>query len=70
MSSDGQLVVVPVRTRPSLELGTPVSLFMSGEMAKRGDYDVSPDGKRFIAVVPGAETPVAVIQHWTPDDGR
>jgi Tol biopolymer transport system component/tRNA A-37 threonylcarbamoyl transferase component Bud32 len=70
LSSDGHLVAVPVRTRPSLELGTPVSLFMSGDMAKRGDFDVSPDGKRFIAVVPGSETPVAVIQHWTPDVGR
>jgi Tol biopolymer transport system component len=70
MSSDGHLVVVPVRTHPSLVLGTPVSLFMSGEMAKRADFDVSPDGKRFIAVVPGAEAPVAVIQHWTSDVGR
>jgi Tol biopolymer transport system component len=70
LSSDGRLVAVPVRTRPSLELGTPVSLFMAGEMAKRGDFDVSPDGKRFIAVVPGAEAPVAVIQHWIPDVGR
>jgi Tol biopolymer transport system component len=70
MSSDGHLVVVPIRTHPSLELGTPAPLFMSGEMAKRADFDVSPDGKRFIAVVPGAETPVAVIQHWTPDGGR
>jgi serine/threonine-protein kinase len=70
MSTDGHLVVVPVRTRPSLELGTPVSLFMSGEMAKRADFDVSPDGKRFIAVVSGAEAPVAVIHHWTSDVGR
>jgi Tol biopolymer transport system component len=70
LSSDGHLVAVPVRTRPSLELGTPVSLFMAGEMAKRSDFDVSPDGKRFIAVVPGAEAPVAMIQHWTSDVGR
>ena len=70
LSLDGDLVAVPVRTRPSLELGTPVSLFMSEEMAKWGDFDVSPDGKRFIAVVPGAEMPVAVIQHWTSDVGR
>ena len=70
MSSDRHLVVVPVRTHPSLELGTPVSLFMSGEMAKKADFDVSPDGKRFIAVVPGAEAPVAVIQHWTSEVGR
>jgi eukaryotic-like serine/threonine-protein kinase len=70
LSSDGHLVAVPVRTRASLELGTPVSLFMAGEIAKRADFDVSPDGKRFIAVVPGAETPIAVIQHWTSEVGR
>ena len=70
ISSDRHLVVVPVRTHPSLELGTPVSLFMSGEMAKKADFDVSPDGKRFIAVVPGAEAPIAVIQHWTSEVGR
>jgi Tol biopolymer transport system component len=70
LSPDGRLIVVPVRTRPSLTLGTPVSLSRSEGMAKWADFDVAPDGKRFITVVPGAEAPVAVIQHWTPDVGR
>jgi hypothetical protein len=43
---------------------------MSGEMAKRGDFDISPGGKRFIAVVPGADALLDVIQHWTSDVGR
>jgi Tol biopolymer transport system component len=70
LSSDGRLVAVPVRTHPSLELGTPVALFMAEKMAKRADFDVAPDGTRFIAVVDGADAAVAVIQHWPSDVAR
>jgi len=64
LSSDRRLVAVPVRTRPSLELGPPASLFALGAMAAWSNFDVSPDGKRFIAIAPGPEVSVAVLQHW------
>ena len=38
-------------------------------MAMWTNFDVSPDGKRFVAVAPAAEAPVAVVQHWTSDVG-
>jgi Tol biopolymer transport system component len=69
LSSDRRLFTVPVRTRPSLELGTPAALFTTGAM-EWSDFDVAPDGRRFIAIMSPRETPVAVVQHWISDVGR
>jgi Tol biopolymer transport system component len=69
LSSDRRLIAVSVRTRPSLELGTAATLFTTGATTW-SDFDVSPDGKRFIAIVSPGEKPVAVVQHWISDVGR
>jgi Tol biopolymer transport system component len=63
LSSDRRLVTVPVRTRPSLDLGSAKTLFTTGATTW-SDYDVSMDGKRFIAIVLAGEAPVAVVQHF------
>ena len=69
LSADRHLVAIPVRTRSALELGTPVSLFKA-EFAEKGggqeEFEVAPDGSRFITVVPGPRPPVAVVEHWIP----
>ena len=69
LSANLELVAVPVRTAPSLELGTPVTLFTSKGPAWNG-FDVSADGKRFLAVVPeivANEQPFTVVLNWTAE---
>jgi eukaryotic-like serine/threonine-protein kinase len=65
-SFDGKLFSVPVRTEPSLSAGKPVALFA---LPERGwdDFDVAPDGKSFLAVVPeqvSGELPIRVVLNW------
>ena len=50
LSPERQLMSVPVRTTPSLSVGKPVALFTTKEDAAWDSFDVSPDGKRFLAV--------------------
>jgi hypothetical protein len=56
LSGDGRLVSVPVRTSPSLQVGTPETLFTvtlaETKAAGWNSFDVSQDGSRFLAVVP------------------
>jgi Tol biopolymer transport system component len=69
LSANRELVAVPVRTAPSLELGTPVTLFTLKGPAWNG-FDVSADGKRFLAVVPEVvanEQPLTVVLNWTAE---
>ncbi|HYN03509.1 MAG TPA: protein kinase, partial [Vicinamibacteria bacterium] len=69
LSANRELVAVPVRTAPSLELGTPVTLFTLIGPAWNA-FDVSPDGKRFLAVVPEVvanEQPLTVVLNWTAE---
>jgi serine/threonine protein kinase/Tol biopolymer transport system component len=72
LSADQRMMSVPVRTSPSLELGAPTALFaVSGK--GWADFDVSPDGKRFLAIVPKVvadELPLNVIVNWTPEVGK
>ncbi len=74
-SSDNHIVAVPVAIKPSneIELGLPVSLFaIKGKWAWR-DFDLSPDGKRFLAIVPrlmANEQSLTVVLNWTQDAGR
>jgi Tol biopolymer transport system component len=69
---DGRVVSVPVRTAPTLEVGRPATLFTIPGMAGRSgvsmhawqSFDVSPDGKRFLAIVPevvAEEQPLTVV---------
>jgi len=66
VSFDGKLFSVPVRTEPALSAGKPVALF---SLPERGwdEFDVSPDGKTFLAVAPervSGELPVRVVLNW------
>jgi hypothetical protein len=46
-----RMMAVPVRTTPTIELGTPVALFAMA--TKRWvSFDASPDGNRFLVIVP------------------
>jgi Tol biopolymer transport system component len=68
-SDDGRLMTVPVRTSPSLELGAPRAVF---ELKGRSwsTFEVSPDGKRFLAVVPEVvadELALSVVVNWTAE---
>jgi serine/threonine protein kinase/Tol biopolymer transport system component len=67
VSGDRHMTSVPVKTLPSLELGAPTVLFaLSG--ADWISFDVSPDGKRFLAIVPkivADELPLEVVVNWT-----
>ena len=77
----GSFVSVPVRTRPTLEVGRPTVLFEISERVGRAGgashallgFDVSPDGKRFLAIVPeviAEEQPMTVVANWAPESGR
>ncbi|HEX2798141.1 MAG TPA: hypothetical protein VHQ44_00570, partial [Thermoanaerobaculia bacterium] len=72
VSADRELVAVSVRTTPALEVGTPVTLFVLKGPAWNS-FDVSADGKRFLAVVPevvASEQPLTVVLNWTAEIGR
>lgn len=66
-SADGYLMAVPIYTEPSHEIGAPLRLFpMQGEWFWR-DFDVSPDGKKFLAIVPQVmanEQPLTAVLNW------
>ncbi len=50
LSGDRRLVSLPVRTSPTLQIGAPATLFEIKGAGWSG-FDVSPDGKRFLAIV-------------------
>jgi Tol biopolymer transport system component len=75
ISGDRHLMSVPIRTAPALEVGSPQSLFAIAGSALWGDpkpsngwpdYDLSIDGRRFLAVVPQAanEQPLTAVLNW------
>ncbi len=69
----GQHVMsVPVRTAPSLWLGQPTPLFTFKEGTSLYGLDVSPDGKRFLAVISDSARaepprPLHVVLNWTTE---
>ena len=70
VSPKQQLISVPIRTTPSLSPGKPAVLFTTGKDAPWGSFDVSPGGKRFLAVyTEGAPEPlpINVILNWTEE---
>jgi hypothetical protein len=72
VSEDGHLVSVPVRTSPALQIGKETDLFTFPEKIWRS-FDVSPDGQRFIAVVPEVDPtslPLDVTVNWAPAAAR
>jgi Tol biopolymer transport system component len=73
LSGDRRLMSVPVRTSPSLELGTPTPLFALKGKGWWKAFEVSPDGKRFLAVVPqiiADELPLNVVVNWTAESSK
>ncbi len=70
LSSERRLMAMPVRTFPSLQLGEPRALFELKGRSNWLDFDVSTDGKRFLAVVPESladERPLSVVVNWPSD---
>jgi dipeptidyl aminopeptidase/acylaminoacyl peptidase len=68
LAADGHLMAVPIRTAPSLEIGVPVPLFATHGRWPWKDYDLAPDGKRFLAIVPqmmANEQAVTAVMNWT-----
>jgi Tol biopolymer transport system component len=68
ISRDGHLMLVPMSTAAGLQAGAPRSLFAIPTRPWH-DYDVAPDGQRFIAMVPqvvAEEQPLDVIVRWRP----
>jgi serine/threonine-protein kinase len=52
---NGQLYSVAISTQPSLTFGNPVALPIKGFVQRVGswrDYDISPDGKQFLVMLP------------------
>jgi dipeptidyl aminopeptidase/acylaminoacyl peptidase len=81
VSADRHLSSVPVRTTPSLVLGAPQPLFavLGGTVwsdpkgnSAWTDFDVSLDGKRFLAVIPRAanQLPLTVVLNWPAEVRR
>ena len=69
LSPNRQLMSVPIRTDPTFSAGDPKVLLTFKEGEDWDFFDVSPDGKRFLAVIPGPEAdteehPLNVILNW------
>ncbi len=66
LSSEGRMMSVPVSTSPSLRTGPPAPLFAVSGKRWLG-FALSPDGKKFLAVVPDVsadEQPMSVVLNW------
>jgi dipeptidyl aminopeptidase/acylaminoacyl peptidase len=69
---DRRLMALPIKVTPdgsSVEAGTPVPLFQTvvgGLRAAQREYEVSPDGQRFLIDAPlqGTVSPLVLIQNW------
>ena len=73
IASDGELMAVPVRMAPSLEVGPPVRLFTTrGPDGPWGAYQVTPNGQ-FLAVVRtqiASQQPMTVVMNWLGSNSR
>jgi Tol biopolymer transport system component len=67
LAADEHVMSVSIRTAPALEIGAPVPLFAIHGRWPWRDFDVSPDGKRFLAVVPqmmANEQALTAVMNW------
>ncbi|MEQ1727549.1 MAG: hypothetical protein ABL982_04135, partial [Vicinamibacterales bacterium] len=70
ISPDGDLIAVPITLTPTLNVGTPQKLFRTsidpGGFMTYMQFDVAPDGQRFLMIVPSTDAPqpVNVILNW------
>ena len=70
VSSDNRMMAVQIRTTPSLQMGAPAELFPLKGKWPWVDFDILPDAKRFLAIVPevrGDELPLNVVLNWTSE---
>ncbi|MGE0352855.1 MAG: hypothetical protein AB7Q69_06385, partial [Gemmatimonadales bacterium] len=68
LGPENQLMAVRVRTRPELEVGAPRPLFSVTPFrlvtAFHQQYDVSPDGQRFVMIATGGSPQIVRIDNW------
>ncbi len=68
LGADGKLMAVDVKTAPSFATGRPVALFDARmKVSPDRQYDVSPDGQRFLVRQPLADqvaAPMTVVLDW------
>jgi Tol biopolymer transport system component len=65
VSSDRRVVAVSLRTSPTVQIGSPETLFQLGR--RWLDFDISADGTRLLAIVPEVvadQEPLTAILHW------
>jgi Tol biopolymer transport system component len=74
VSGKASLVAVDVRTQPSFTVGKPTPLPIDGFVQRGGrPYDVMPDGRQFIVMLPPSETKtggtleINVVLNWFQD---
>ena len=74
-----QMITVDITTEPSFRAGTPKLLFEGGyettSQATLADYDVTPDGQRFVMIEPSEEaleatTQINVVLNWVEEIKR
>jgi Tol biopolymer transport system component len=73
LAADRQLMAVSVQASATLALGQPTPLFALPGRRIWKDFDVAPDGKRFLAIVTdrlGDELPLTVVTNWRPEGSR
>jgi Tol biopolymer transport system component len=69
---DDTVMAVPIREGSSMQIGSPAALFHIPQPGWK-DYDVSPDGQRFLAiVVDSAEgsSPIKIAVNWNRETGK
>jgi serine/threonine protein kinase/Tol biopolymer transport system component len=72
ISTDSQLMAVPIKTSNAFDAGTPVPLFRVATHRKEYEvapYDVAPDGQRFIvnSLTGAPALPINVVINWTSE---
>jgi hypothetical protein len=73
LTNDRRAVATPVRTMPSLELGTSRTLFAIPKREAWSDVAVSADGQRFLSISSdsrGSEQPVTIVLNWPAEIAR
>jgi eukaryotic-like serine/threonine-protein kinase len=60
-----RMVAVPVAAGDRVELGQARALFETGAFTAFNDFEVSPDGQRFVLVKGLGENPITIVVNWT-----
>ena len=57
------MMVVSVETKPTFKMETPRSLFQTRNKY-RGNFDIHPDGKRFLMLGTEKTAPIIIVSNW------